>query len=109
MASPTDAKLRSPEAAKRLGISGRDVYRLIFAGELDGRPDADGIVFINEASVDAYLERHGFGNVAGSSTGSAGTSSDEDTRRATPDARKRSAETPNDTDGNGPTPRSSGS
>jgi len=48
--------------AKRLEISGRDVYRLIFAGELDGRPDDEGIVYVTEASVDAYLAAHGRGD-----------------------------------------------
>lgn len=56
--------LRSPEVARRLGIAGADVYRLLFAGELDGGPGADGLVYISEASVEGYLERHGFGNVS---------------------------------------------
>ena len=60
MPDATDARLRSPEVARRLGIDGPDVYRLIFAGELDGRPDADGIVYVSEASVEA----HGVGNVS---------------------------------------------
>ena len=64
MSDVTDAGLRSPEVARRLGISGSDVYRLIFAGELDGRPDADGIVYVSEASVEAYLETHGTENVS---------------------------------------------
>lgn len=64
MTETTSAGLRSPEVASRLGINGRDVYRLIFAGELDGRPDADGIVFTTEASVEAYLQAHGRGYVS---------------------------------------------
>lgn len=64
MTGTTDARLRSPEVANRLGISGRDVYRLIFSGDLDGRPDADGIVFVTETSVVAYLVAHGIGNVS---------------------------------------------
>ena len=59
-----DGGVRSPEAAKRLGVRGRDVYMLLFAGELDGGPGRDGIVYFDEASIDAYLERHGFGNVS---------------------------------------------
>lgn len=58
MSHVTDARLRSPEVARRLGIGGVDVYRLIFDGELDGRPDRDGIVCVSEASVAAYLFRH---------------------------------------------------
>ena len=56
--------LRSPEVARRLGIDGADVYRLLFAGELEGGPGADGLVYLSEASVEAYLEQHGFGNVS---------------------------------------------
>jgi len=56
--------LRSPEVARRLGIDGADVYRLLFAGELEGGPGVDGLVYMSEASVEAYLERHGFGNVS---------------------------------------------
>ena len=41
--------LRSPGVARRLGIDGADVYRLLFAGELDGGPGPDGLVYISEA------------------------------------------------------------
>ena len=58
------AGLRSPEVARRLGIDGADVYRLLFAGELDGGPGSDGLVYISAVSVDAYLKRYGFGNVS---------------------------------------------
>lgn len=58
----TEARLRSPEVARRLGISGEDVYQLVFSGELDGRPDADGIVYVSESSVEAYLQAHGRGS-----------------------------------------------
>jgi hypothetical protein len=51
-------RLGSIEVASRLGISGEEVYRLIFAGELDGRPDADGIVHVSEASVEQYQQSH---------------------------------------------------
>ena len=79
--------VRSTEAARRLGIDGADVYRMLFAGELEGGPGKDGIVYFDEASIDAYLERHGFGVVAepstGSSTGSSETSPDRGTRVST--------------------------
>lgn len=55
---------RSPEAARRLGIDGADAYRMLFAGELGGGPGKDGMVYFDEASIEAYLERHGFGVVA---------------------------------------------
>jgi len=64
MPDATDARLRSPEVARRLGIDGPDVYRLLFAGELEGGPGSDGLVYISEASIEAYLERVGFGNVS---------------------------------------------
>lgn len=68
--------IRSPEAAERLGIRGRDVYMMLFAGELDGGPDRDGLVYFDEASIDRYLERHGFGVVAETSNGSSNGSND---------------------------------
>ncbi len=93
--------VRSTEAARRLGIDGADVYRMLFAGELAGGPGRDGMVYFDEASIDAYLERHGFGVVAesstGSSTGSTRTSSDESTPVSTQKSRKRSSDTPSDT------------
>jgi hypothetical protein len=72
--------IRSPEAARRLGIDGVDVYRMLFAGQLDGGPGKDGVVYFDEASIDAYLERHGFGVVAQPSAGS----SESKPRGATP-------------------------
>jgi len=74
--------VRSTEAARRLGIDGADVYRMLFAGELDGGPGQDGVVYFDEASIDAYLERHGFGAVAESSTGSSSEASLGPARRA---------------------------
>jgi hypothetical protein len=59
-----DSGIRSPEAAKRLGIDGADAYRMLFDGELDGGPGIDGLVYFDEASIGRYLERHGFGVVA---------------------------------------------
>lgn len=52
-----DDRVTTPEAARRLGTRPEDVYRLVFAGELDGRPDADGVVRISERVIVAYLER----------------------------------------------------
>ena len=59
-----DGGVRSPEAAERLGLRGRDVYDLLFAGKLDGGPGRDGMVYFDEASIEAYLERYGFGNLS---------------------------------------------
>ena len=56
--------LRSPEVARRLGLDGDDVYRLLFAGEIDGGPGRDGLVYFSEASVAAYLERCGYGTMS---------------------------------------------
>ena len=56
--------LRSTEVVRRLGLDGADVYRLLFVGELDGGPGSDGLVYFSEASVDAYLDRYGFGNLS---------------------------------------------
>ncbi len=106
MAKLATSGVRSTEAARRLGIDGADVYRMLFAGELAGGPGRDGMVYFDEASIDAYLERHGFGVVAeastGSSTGAARTSSDESTPASTQKSRKRSSDTRSDTDENGP-------
>ena len=43
--------LRSPDVARRLGVDGPEVYRLLFAGELDGGPGQDGLVYFDEGSV----------------------------------------------------------
>jgi hypothetical protein len=51
----TDARITVPEAARRLGLPGGDVYRLLFRGELDGGPAEDGAVYVSVASVDRYL------------------------------------------------------
>lgn len=47
--------MTAPEAARRLGIAGAEVYRLVFRGELDGGPADDGAVRISVRSVDRYL------------------------------------------------------
>lgn len=94
--------VRSPEAARRLGIDGADVYRMLFVGELDGGPGRDGMVYFSEASIDAYLERHGYGTVAepstGSSTGSIKTNPNESTPSSTPESRRRSSDASTDTE-----------
>lgn len=63
MASTETRGLRSHEVAQLLGLSGEAVYRLIFAGELDGGPDREGIVHVTPASVDTYLREHGRGSI----------------------------------------------
>lgn len=109
----TDGGLRSPDAARRLGIRGRDVYRMLFDGELDGGPGRDGMVYFDEASVAAYLERHGFGVVAEASTLSSTVRDETDqhaqVRDGTAVARKPSSEKLPGTDCDGPTPGVSGS
>lgn len=44
--------LTSVEAARRLGITPEEVYRLLFAGEIDGGPDARGHVRFPEAEIE---------------------------------------------------------
>ncbi len=109
----TEGGLRSPEAAKRLGIRGRDAYHLLFAGELDGGPGRDGMVYFDESSIDSYLTRQGFGVVADSSTefstvrGDSGD--DAQVRDDTSVSRMPSSEVQNDTGEDGPTARPGGS
>lgn len=101
--------IRSPEAAERLGIRGRDVYMMLFAGELDGGPDRDGLVYFDEASIERYLERHGYGVVAetsnGSSNGSVAPGRDAGVQEGTSDPRNPSSEVLGDTGEDGPTGR----
>lgn len=100
--------VRSPEAAKRLGIDGAHAYRMLFEGELDGGPGRDGIVYFDEASIRAYLERHGHGVVVESSTGSAGARHGE-VRDDTPKSRNTSSAAQIETGVDGPPPTSPGS
>lgn len=51
----TDVKMTVPEAARRLGVDGGDVYRLIFRGVLSATPGSDGAVYVDGKSVDEYL------------------------------------------------------
>ncbi len=50
--------VRTPEAGRRLGIDTRDVYDLIFSGELDGKPDAEGLVVIAASEIERYRLAH---------------------------------------------------
>lgn len=90
-----DSGVRSPEAAKRLGIDGADAYRMLFEGELDGGPGRDGLVYFDEASIDRYLERYGHGVVAetsnGTSSGSDETEGVAEVRDGTSDPRNPSS------------------
>ena len=81
-----DGGVRSPEAAKRLGLRGRDVYALLFAGELDGGPGRDGMVYFDEASLEAYLERVGFGNVSNNLSNEPRRTGPDDAGRADPES-----------------------
>lgn len=51
----TDVELTVPEVARRLGMDGGDVYRLIFQGVLVGGPSRDGAVYVTRASVEEHL------------------------------------------------------
>lgn len=90
-----DSGVRSPEASKRLGIDGADAYRMLFDGELDGGPGRDGLVYFDEASIDRYLGRYGFGVVAvtsnGTSNGSNETGGEAEVQGGTSDSRNPSS------------------
>ena len=105
--------VRSPEAARRLGVDGAAAYRMLFDGELDGGPGRDGMVYFDEASIDAYLDRHGFGVVAETSTPSSTLRDDTDrhapVRDGTSDARNPSSEGLRGTERDEPTPGRSNS
>lgn len=51
----TDVHLTVPEAARRLGLPGGEVYRLVFSGALSGGPTSNGAVYVSAADVDRYL------------------------------------------------------
>jgi hypothetical protein len=55
MVMSTNDRLTVPEVARRLGIPGEEVYEKIFAGELDGRPEPDGAVYVSAETLDVYL------------------------------------------------------
>lgn len=50
--------LRVPEVARRLGIDGVVVYRLIESGELEGRKGKDGFVYVREDALAEYQASH---------------------------------------------------
>ena len=54
----TDAQITVPEAARRLGIPGEQVYRMIFHGDLIGGPDESGAVYVSALSVEEHMARH---------------------------------------------------
>ncbi|MGI8757380.1 MAG: hypothetical protein ACR2MB_16295 [Acidimicrobiales bacterium] len=105
--------VRSPDAAARLGIDGADAYRMLFDGELDGGPGRDGMVYFDEASIDAYLGRHGFGVVAEASTLFSTVRDDTDrhteVQGGTSDSRNSSSEVLPGTERDGPAPGQSNS
>jgi hypothetical protein len=53
-----DAQITVPEAARRLGLPGGEVYRLIFRGELRGGPREDGALYVSTASLEQYRSAH---------------------------------------------------
>jgi hypothetical protein len=61
-----DAQITVPETARRLGLPGDDVYRLIFRGELVGGPAGDGAVYVSVTSLEEYLAQHRASHVEGS-------------------------------------------
>jgi excisionase family DNA binding protein len=50
-------RLTTTEAARRLGLRPEEIYRLVFAGELEGHPDDDGVVRIDERVIAGYRRR----------------------------------------------------
>jgi hypothetical protein len=46
-----ESALRVPEVARRLGIDGAEVYRLISEGELAAGKGPDGLVYVTEAAL----------------------------------------------------------
>jgi hypothetical protein len=55
--SETVTHITVPEAARRLGLPGDDVYRLIFRGVLVGGPGKDGAVYVPAAALEEYLAK----------------------------------------------------
>jgi hypothetical protein len=55
--SETVTQMTVPEAARRLGLPGDEVYRLIFRSVLVGRPANDGAVYVSIASITEYESR----------------------------------------------------
>ena len=46
--------LRVPEVARRLGIAGVDVYRLVERGELAAGNGSDGLVYVTAEALEEY-------------------------------------------------------
>jgi hypothetical protein len=53
----TEVQLTVPQVARRLGLPGGEIYRLIFAGALIGCPGPDGAVYVSERDLEAYVAR----------------------------------------------------
>jgi excisionase family DNA binding protein len=53
----TTATLRTPEVAERLGVSNREVIRLLDTGELPRQVDDDGNLVVPVDAVDEYAAR----------------------------------------------------
>lgn len=71
----SDHVLTRPSVKLDLGfgldvVEQADAYGMPFAGELDGGPGRDGMVYFGEASIERCIARRGFGVVADSSTAS---------------------------------------
>ena len=49
------------EAGARLGLTGQEVYHLIFVGELEGGPGRDGRVHVTEAALASYRQQQDAG------------------------------------------------
>lgn len=58
MRTMSTKRLTTVEAARELETTPEEVYRLIFAGEIDGRPDAQGIVRVDGDAIGAYRAAH---------------------------------------------------
>jgi excisionase family DNA binding protein len=46
--------LTTVEAARRIGVTPEEIYRLVFSGELNGGPDRDGTVRIAPDEVERF-------------------------------------------------------
>jgi predicted DNA-binding transcriptional regulator AlpA len=55
----TTERLKLPEVARRVGLSGEEIYEKIFSGELEGRPGSDGAVYVTTEVLTAYQRRPG--------------------------------------------------
>ena len=53
-----ESRVSVPEAARRLGMRGSEVYRLIFEGELDAVPTLHEGVRVPVAALERWLAEH---------------------------------------------------